>query len=427
MKEKDFNSPQIKRALPVVVYFEKEDYAPEEFLKLIKSANYNIEESVRSKLSRIDAKTFLGKGLVEQTCMLSKELSVDVVIINKNISASQQRNLRKSLKCDVLDWTGLILEIFSLRARSFEGRMQVELAQLRYLSTRLIRGWTHLERQKGGHGLRGGPGETQLEIDRRLLTIRIRQVKERLVKIKKQRDLSGGARRRGGIPTVALVGYTNAGKSTLFNKLTNHQVYVADQLFATLDTTTRLLSTNSSEKIVVSDTVGFIKNLPPTLVAAFRATLEETAQAQLLLHVVDISDSAYLEQMEEVEKVLDQIGASKIPTIIVYNKIDNCVNQPAILDRNTNGEINSVGVSAVSGQGLDELITTIEEKISGKKQFLTLRLEASQGKLRSLLYDWRAVSDETILENGDFLIRLGLTRKELRILGQKSGLEDFAL
>ena len=427
MNEKEFNRPKIKKALPVMVHFEKEDHAPEEFLKLIKSANYNIEESVRSKLSKIDAKTFLGKGLVEQTYMLSKELTVDVVLINKNISASQQRNLRKSLKCDVLDWTGLILEIFSLRARSFEGRMQVELAQLRYLSTRLIRGWTHLERQKGGHGLRGGPGETQLEIDRRLLTIRIRQVKERLVKIKKQRELSGGARRRGGIPTVALVGYTNAGKSTLFNKLTNHQVYAADQLFATLDTTTRLLSTNGSEKIVVSDTVGFIKNLPPTLVAAFRATLEETAQAQLLLHVVDISDSAHLEQMEEVEKVLDQIGAAKIPTIIVYNKIDNCVNKPAIIDRNANGDIHSVGISAVSGQGLNELITTIEEKISGKKQFLTLRLEASQGKLRSLLYDWRAVSDETILENGDFLIRLGLTRKELRILGQKSGLEDFAL
>ncbi len=427
MKEKDFISPKIKKALPVVVHFEKEEQTSEEFFKLIKSANYNIEEPVCSKLSKIDAKTFLGKGLVEQTYLLSKDLEVDTVLINKNISASQQRNLRKSLKCDVLDWTGLILEIFSLRARSFEGRMQVELAQLRYLSTRLIRGWTHLERQKGGHGLRGGPGETQLELDRRLLTIRIKQVNERLVKIKKQRELSGGARRKGGIPTVALVGYTNAGKSTLFNKLTNHQVYAADQLFATLDTTTRLLSTNSSEKIVVSDTVGFIKNLPPTLVTAFRATLEETGQAQLLLHVVDISDSGHLEQMEEVEKVLDQIGASKIPTIIVYNKIDKCVNQPSIIHRNADGEIGSVGVSAVSGQGLDELIAAIEEKISGKKQFLTLRLEASQGKLRSLLYDWRVVCDETVLENGDFLIRLGLTRKELRILGQTSGLEDFAL
>ena len=303
--------------------------------------------------------------------------------------------------------------------------MQVELAQLRYLSTRLVRGWTHLERQKGGHGLRGGPGETQLEIDRRLLMVRIKQVRERLAKIKKQRELSGGARRRGGIPTVALVGYTNAGKSTLFNKLTNHEVYTADQLFATLDTTTRLLSLSGSEKIVVSDTVGFIRNLPPTLIAAFRATLEETSQAQLLLHVVDAADAAHLEQIEEVEKVLQQIGAEKIPTIIVYNKIDNCVNKQDIVERNVDGEIVSVGVSAVSGQGTGKLIAAIEEKISGKRQFLTLRLEPSQSKLRSLLYDWRAVRDERVLENGDFLIRLGLTRKELRILGQKSEAQEL--
>ena len=413
MKE---TAPNRKKALPVIIYFEKDDQAAAEFLNLIKSADYLVVSPVKNNLQRVDAKTFVGKGFVQRLEAIQRELEIDTILISKNISATQQRNLQKILRCDVLDWTGLILDIFSKRARSFEGRMQVELAQLRYMSTRLIKGWTHLERQKGGHGLRGGPGETQLEIDRRLLTVRIKQVNEKLRKIKSQRARSGDARRRVGTPTVALVGYTNAGKSTLFNALTDEKSYTADQLFATLDTTTRLLSESNSEQMVISDTVGFIRNLPPTLIAAFRATLEETSQAQLLLHVVDADDSAHLDHISEVEKVLDQIGASGIPVIIVYNKIDRCVDNRERAQRDPHGEIISVRVSAVTGAGIEMLVSAINEKISGKKQFLTVRLEPSQGKLRSLLYEWKAVSNERVLENGDFLMRLGLNSRELRIL-----------
>ena len=421
MKEKDFNSPQIKRALPVVVYFEKEDYAPEEFLKLIKSANYNITESVRSKLSRIDAKTFLGKGLVEQTYTLSKELAVDVVLINKNISASQQRNLRKSLKCDVLDWTGLILEIFSLRARSFEGRMQVELAQLRYLSTRLIRGWTHLERQKGGHGLRGGPGETQLEIDRRLLTIRITQVKERLVKIKKQRELSGGARRRGGIPTVALVGYTNAGKSSLFLALSGKEVLVEDKLFSTLETTVGRME--MSPRVLLADTIGFIDELPSDLLDAFHATLDESLQCDLLLLLADCSDS--LDELERKlstsrREVLDRSEDGVLSLKVVLTKSDLGGDVDAAKEVVASmGMSEPMVVSSHDGTGLDELRESIMYSLYGPKRTVIVS-QGNDGQRSPEAYVNQIYNTGIVTSKNGFELTLWCGDAELQRLISKS-------
>ena len=345
----EFERPRTgERALLIHVNFphkpDQDDQA--EFTELAQSANVTVIDLVVSSRAQPSAKTFIGKGKLEDVAQLVKSNEVEVVLFNHSLSPSQERNLEQHLQCRVLDRTGLILDIFAQRAQSFEGKLQVELAQLKHLSTRLVRGWTHLERQKGGIGLRG-PGETQLETDRRLLGKRIKYLKNRLEKVSRQREQSRQARKKADIPTVSLVGYTNSGKSTLFNTLTESDVYVADQLFATLDPTLRKLEIDDQLTLILADTVGFIRHLPHDLVAAFRATLLETREADLILHVVDCIDESRDEKIDAVNRVLDEIGASKVPQLMVYNKID-LPDYPDRIDNDEEGQAWRVWLSAIS-------------------------------------------------------------------------------
>ena len=336
----------------------------EEVRLLVESAGGLALAEVRGKRHSPDPKTFAGKGKVEEIAAMLAAVSADLVIFNHELSPAQQRNLERELKCRVVDRTSLILDIFALRAASAEGKLQVELAQLEHLSTRLVRGWTHLERQRGGIGMRG-PGETQLETDRRLLGNRVKLLKERLTRLSRQRGVQRKARRRGDVLSVSLVGYTNAGKSTLFNALTHAGVYAADQLFATLDTTSRKLWIEGAGNIVVSDTVGFIRDLPHSLVDAFHATLEAVVDADLLLHVVDSASHARDEQMHEVDKVLAEVGAGSVPQIVVWNKID-LTEASAGVDRNEYGNISRVRLSARTGDGLELLRSALAEHAQAK-------------------------------------------------------------
>jgi len=331
----------------------------EELHRLAESANLTVVGVVEGKRSRPDSATFAGSGKVEEIALAVRECQAGLVIFNHQLSPAQERNLERRLECRVIDRTSLILDIFAQRARSHEGKLQVELAQLEHLATRLVRGWTHLERQKGGIGLRG-PGETQLETDRRLLGKRVKLLKERLAKLRRQRDVQRRARQRSKVLSVSLVGYTNAGKSTLFNSLTRAQAYAADQLFATLDTTTRKIFIAGDVSVVLSDTVGFIKHLPHALVASFRATLEETIQADLLLHVVDAAHPNRDGQIAEVDKVLADIGADRVPQILVLNKIDLKGLSPG-LERDEYGRIVRIRVSAKTGEGLDMVRQALAE------------------------------------------------------------------
>jgi GTP-binding protein HflX len=330
-----------------------------EFELLVASAGVQPRATVSGRPRLTDPATFAGKGKVADIAAAVVEHEADVVIFNHELSAGQQRNLEKSLNCRVVDRSSLILDIFAQRARSHEGKLQVELAQLQHLATRLVRGWTHLERQKGGIGLRG-PGETQLETDRRLLGKRVATLKERLEQLEKQRAVRRRARTRQAMLGVSLVGYTNAGKSTLFNALTKAGAYAADQLFATLDTTTRRVYLGDAGQIVISDTVGFIRDLPHSLIAAFHATLEETATADVLLHVVDSNSPDRDQQMASVTKVLDEIGAASVPQIIVWNKID-ASGAASGVDRDEYGRIARVRVSARTGVGIDDLRLALAE------------------------------------------------------------------
>ncbi|MBK7462291.1 MAG: GTPase HflX [Betaproteobacteria bacterium] len=325
----------------------------EEVRLLAESAGGDVVAEVRGPRHSPDPKTYSGKGKVQEIAAMLAATESDLVIFNHELTPAQERNLERELKCRVIDRTSLILDIFALRASSAEGKLQVELAQLEHLSTRLVRGWTHLERQQGGIGMRG-PGETQLETDRRLLGVRVKLLKERLVKLSRQRDVQRKARMRGDVLNVSLVGYTNAGKSTLFNALTHAGVYTANQLFATLDTTSRKLWIEGAGNIVISDTVGFIRDLPHSLVDAFHATLEAATDADLLLHVVDSASHARDEQISEVNKVLQEIGARKVRQLIVWNKIDLTEVSPGI-DLDEYGNIARARVSARSGEGLDFL------------------------------------------------------------------------
>jgi GTP-binding protein HflX len=342
-------------AVLVALDFGDDDYAETlaEIQLLASSAGVAAREVVRGKRDRPDPAFYAGKGKVDQIAEAVSATKSQLVIFNHELSPVQERNLEKRLNCRVVDRTSLILDIFAQRARSHEGKLQVELAQLDHLATRLVRGWTHLERQKGGFGMRG-PGETQLETDRRLLGKRVKVLKDKLVKVEAQRAVQRRSRNRAHVLSVSLVGYTNAGKSTLFNTLTRAGVYAADQLFATLDTTTRKLHTGSAAGVVLSDTVGFIRHLPHTLVAAFRATLEETVHADLLLHVVDASSPDRDAQIDAVNVVLKEIGADAIPQVLVYNKIDLTAFAPRV-EGDECGNITRAWISAQSGQGLDLL------------------------------------------------------------------------
>ncbi|HEX5091558.1 MAG TPA: GTPase HflX [Burkholderiales bacterium] len=332
----------------------------EELVRLVESAGVRRHALVRGRRARPDPKFFAGSGKVQEIAGAAQALNAGWVIFNHELGPAQQRNLERELKCRVLDRTELILEIFAQRARTSEGKLQVELAQLEHLSTRLVRGWTHLERQRGGLGKVGGPGEKQIELDRRYLATRVRVLRGKLETLRRQRGVQRRARSRRDVPSLSLVGYTNAGKTSLFNALTRAGAYQADQLFATLDTTSRRVWLAEAGNVVISDTVGFIRDLPHGLVAAFRATLEETVRADLLLHVVDAASPARLEQAAQVDKVLAEIGAGDIAQILVWNKIDAAGLAPGV-ERDEYGRIRRVFVSARSGAGLADLRGAIAE------------------------------------------------------------------
>ncbi len=382
------------------------DRALTEFIELALSANAEILDCVLGARATPDAKYYLGKGKAEEISELVKALDAELVLINHELSPSQERNLERLFECRVVDRSGLILDIFAQRARTFEGKLQVELAQLQHLSTRLIRGWTHLERQKGGIGLRG-PGETQLETDRRLLRERIRSINKRLEKVRCSRDQNRQARRKAAMPTVSLVGYTNAGKSTLFNTLTGERIYVADQLFATLDPTMRKLDLLGSADAILADTVGFIRDLPHQLVEAFRATLEETQQADLLLHVIDISDPNWRDTVSAVQKVLDELKVNDIPVIQVFNKIDLHEGWEAKVEINEGSC--KVWVSAASNLGIDVLKETIAAQLHGTVLIEDIILKATQAKLRAQLYQLGSVLTEAITKEGDWLLKIKIS------------------
>jgi len=350
-----------ERVILVALDFGTPDFAEgvAELRLLAKGAGLDILGEVQGKRSRPDAALFVGSGKADEIAALVAATDTDVVIFNHELSPAQERNLERRLHCRVIDRTSLILDIFARRAQSAEGKLQVELAQLQHLSTRLVRGWTHLERQRGGVGMRG-PGEKQLETDRRLLGVRVKALRERLAKLGKQRRTQRRSRSRQHVLSVALVGYTNAGKSTLFNALTHSGAYAADQLFATLDTTTRKIYLPQVGEVVLSDTVGFITRLPHDLVAAFRATLEATAEADLLLHVIDSASSGRERQIEAVDKVLSEIGADAVPQLRVYNKLDLTGLAPGV-GRDEYGKLQSVYVSAQTGAGLELLRDALSE------------------------------------------------------------------
>lgn len=349
-------------AIMVSVNFGDNDYEESlhELRQLSISAGLAIRGTIEGKRSAPDAKLFIGSGKADELSQMMQDSEANIAVFNHDLSPSQQRNLERLLKARVVDRTGLILDIFSQRAQSHEGKLQVELAQLEHLSTRLVRGWTHLERQKGGIGVRGGPGETQLELDRRMLRIRVKQLREKLIKLKGQRGMQRKARKRSNVMTVSLVGYTNAGKSTIFNRLTKADNYVANQLFATLDTTTHKIYIADCGAVVISDTVGFIKHLPHALVEAFSATLEEAVQADLLLHIVDTASTNRDEQIAQVNKVLLEIGATNVPQILVHNQIDRVGLGPSF-SRDEYGRITTLHASAKTGEGLDLLRLAMAE------------------------------------------------------------------
>lgn len=358
-----------ERAVIVQLDFGDDDLSDrlEEVRLLAESAGASVCAEVLGKRRSPDPATYAGKGKVQEVAAEIAAHEADLVIFNHELSPAQERNLERALQCRVIDRTSLILDIFAQRAQSSEGKLQVELAQLDHLATRLVRGWTHLERQKGGIGLRG-PGETQLETDRRLLGKRVKLLKERLSRLERQRGVQRKARVRGEVLNVSLAGYTNAGKSTLFNALTHASAYAADQLFATLDTTSRKVWLGEAGNVVISDTVGFIRDLPHALVAAFHATLEATSQADLLLHVVDSASPAREEQMVEVNKVLDEIGARDVRQLIVLNKLD-LTGLPPSVERDEYGRISRIRVSAKCGDGLLLLREALAEIALEKVRF----------------------------------------------------------
>lgn len=410
----------------ILVHLDGQDPAaredPQEFQELARSAGAETVGFVNVARHQPSAKFLIGSGKVEELHDLVKDGEIELVIFNHTLTPSQERNLERALECRVLDRTGLILDIFAQRARTHEGKLQVELAQLEHMSTRLVRGWTHLERQKGGIGLRG-PGETQLETDRRLLRVRIRQIKQRLEKVRGQREQARRGRRRADIPLISLVGYTNAGKSTLFNSLTESDVYAANQLFATLDPTLRRLELVDLGPVVLADTVGFIRHLPHKLVESFRATLEESSNADLLLHVIDAHEPERDQQIEQVLAVLAEIGANELPILEVYNKVDLLEGIEPQIQRNADGVPQRVWVSAQLGLGLDLLKQAVAELLGNDLFVGTIRLPQRLGRMRAQLFELGAVQSESHDEEGGSLLDVRLQRVELHRLISREGLD----
>jgi len=411
-----FERPQIgERALLVHLDLQAESEREDlnELVDLARSAGAEPVVTVRGSRRTPDAKYFVGSGKAEEIRELVKSEEIELVLINHAISPAQERNIEALVECRVLDRTGLILDIFAQRARTHEGKLQVELAQLKHLSTRLVRGWTHLERQKGGIGLRG-PGETQLETDRQLLGARIKQLKKRLEKVRQQRAQSRKGRIRADIPTVSLVGYTNAGKSTLFNRLCEQQaVYVADQLFATLDPTLRRIELPSQEPLILADTVGFIRHLPHDLVESFRSTLIETREADLLLHVIDTGDEERQLKIEQVNDVLAEIGADRVPQIEVYNKIDTVDDIEPHINLAVAAGRERIYLSAASGEGIDLLLTRLSERFVPSCQRISLSIPPHAGKLRAKLFSVAEVLNEGVDEQGNILLEVEINSHEL--------------
>ena len=398
----------------------------EEFQQLTRSAGAIPVVSISGRRDRPDPRFFVGSGKADEIRAAAVEHNADVVLFDHPLSPSQERNLEKLIERRVLDRSGLILDIFAQRARSHEGKLEVELAQLKHIASRLVRGWTHLERQRGGGIGNRGPGETQLETDRRLLGKRVKTLTARLEKIKQQRDTGRQQRAEIPIPSLALVGYTNAGKSTLFRALTGADAYVADQLFATLDPTVRSIVLPGATKVVVADTVGFIRELPHELVAAFQSTLTEAREATLLLHVVDMSDPRRDEHIDEVNRVLTEIGAQDLPQILVFNKIDRAGSEPRV-DRDEAGRVSHVWLSAMKAQGLDLLREAVNERLARVAQRATLRLPVSAGEMRARLYAANLVLAERIAEDGAFEIDTELSQFELLKWAREPGVEVLAL
>lgn len=381
---------------------------PREFFDLVESAGVNRAALVTGTRNTPDPGYFVGRGKAGEIRDVAADCGADVIIFDHSLTPSQVRSLELFCKRRVIDRTELILDIFAQRARSHEGKLQVELAQLSYLSTRLVRGWTHLERQKGGIGLRG-PGEKQLESDRRLIARRIKQIRKRLEQVRTRRDQGRQARGKASVPTVALVGYTNAGKSTLFNRLTGADVYAADQLFATLDPTLRRYELKSGGVAVLADTVGFIRRLPHDLVESFHATLRETREADLLLHVVDVSDDRTGACIAQVDAVLEEIGAGDVPRIIVLNKIDETDLGPRV-QRDEQGVVSRVWLSAHTGEGLELLHESLSELLLGETVHGTLHLSPGSARLRAHLFELGAVISERVGDDGGWDLEISLPK-----------------
>lgn len=389
----------------------------EEFRALAGSAGIDVVAVVSARAEIGDPRYLVGAGKAEEIGSVVQAAGAGLALFDHSLTPSQERNLERLLGCRVADRTRLILDIFAKRARTYEGKLQVELAQLQHLSTRLVRGWSHLERQRGGIGLRG-PGETQLETDRRLVKRRMRQLRDQLAGVKRQRGLRTRARRKAELPTVLLIGYTNAGKSTLFNALTGTSAYAAEVLFATLDPTLRRCVLPGAGAVIFGDTVGFIRALPHELVAAFRATLEEMREADLLVHVIDASAPQDLRALraDEVLAVVSAIGAEHVPCIEAYNKIDRILFRPQPLRDHEAAACRRVFVSAKTGQGVDRLEQLIAEQLQGQPIRLWLRLPPTAGRLRSRLYADRVVREERTATKGDWLLDVEIARARLERL-----------
>jgi len=416
--------PPGEKAVLVHLAFPKTDFDADrrEFVELARSAGAEVKAVIGGRRQRPDASLFIGTGKADEVASAARDGGAELAVFNHELSPSQERNLEKRIQARVLDRTGLILQIFAQRARSHEGKLQVELAQLQHLATRLVRGWTHLERQRGGGIGMTGPGETQLELDRRLIGRRIATLKKRLDLVRRRREQNRRARAKSEMPTVSLVGYTNAGKSTLFNALTGAKTYASSKLFATLDPTLRRLALPGSRAAVLADTVGFVRDLPHDLVAAFRATLEESREASLLLHVIDAADPERDARIGQVEAVLAEIGAENVARLEVYNKIDLKAGEKPRVERDAEGRPARVHVSALSGAGLDLLLAAVAEWLGPEIEEHTLTLPPSAARLRAQLFEQGAVRSEKARKDGGYRLTVVMPRERLNRALREAGL-----